>query len=136
MEQALKRSLSEMQGQLFEMSGKLGYDSQAFIKAFMRSDIAAGLDSEFDFMQWAGKEYIMERMQESCPEACLPGPVFAREVLYWAGYVYRYWHYCTGEDSKQIYKQANARTMSITYLAFHTLDVEQAIERLKEASKK
>ena len=58
--------LSQMQGTLFEMSGREGYDSETFIRVFMRSRIAEGLDSDFDFTHWAGKEYIMERMiQES-----------------------------------------------------------------------
>lgn len=61
MDHSLERSLSEMQGHLFEMSGELGYDSKTFIKSFMNSNIAKGLDDEFDFMQWAGKEYIFEK---------------------------------------------------------------------------
>ena len=45
----LRRSLSQMQGSLFEMSGMQGYDSETFIKVFMNSKIAEGLDSDFDF---------------------------------------------------------------------------------------
>ena len=40
-----------MQGALFEMSGAEGYDSKTFIRVFMRSKIAEGLDSDFDFTQ-------------------------------------------------------------------------------------
>ena len=63
-DKVLRRSLSEMQGALFEMSGAEGYDSETFIRVFMHSKIAEGLDSDFDYTQWAGKEYIMERMKE------------------------------------------------------------------------
>lgn len=66
-DKTLRRSLSQMQGALFEMSGSEGFDSETFIKVFMNSKIAEGLDSDFDFMQWAGKEYIMERMKEEYP---------------------------------------------------------------------
>ena len=45
----LIRSLSQMQGALFEMSGKEGYDSETFIRVFMHSGIAEGLDSDFDY---------------------------------------------------------------------------------------
>ena len=73
----LRRSLSQMQGSLFEMSGMQGYDSETFIKVFMNSKIAEGLDSDFDFTQWAGKEYIMERMKEEYPEGFVrQGTVF------------------------------------------------------------
>ena len=137
MEKSLQRTLSEMQGQLFEMTGNLGYDSVIFIRTFMNSDIAKGLDSEFDFMQWAGKEYILERMQDEIPEAFVKcGKVFDGETLFWTGYVYRKWHYITGESSKEIYKQASADIMNTNYYGFHTVDVELAIEWLKELKKK
>ena len=137
MENRLRSGLSEMQGQLFEMSGELGYDSEAFMKAFMTSDIAKDLDSEFDFMQWAGKEYIMERIQEELPQGCKKGgDVYSKETLYWAGYTYRWWHFYTGESSKEIYRIANAKTMNVTYFPYHTMDTEMAIERLTESKKK
>ena len=67
-DKVLRRSLSEMQGARFEMSGVEGYDSETFIRVFMHSKISEGLDSDFDYTQWAGKEYIMERMKEEYPE--------------------------------------------------------------------
>lgn len=57
-EQALRTPLSKMQGLLFELSGLKGYDSQIFIETFMKSQIAKGLDRDFDFMQWAGKDIL------------------------------------------------------------------------------
>ena len=46
--------------------------------------------------------------------------------------VYRYWHYVTGESSREIYRQAPAKTMNVNYLMFHTMDPEMAVEDLKE----
>ena len=60
------------------------------------------------------------------------GTIYDREVMYWAGYVYRYWHYYTNETSREIYQIADAKTMNDCWLGFHTLDVELAIEDLKE----
>ncbi len=54
------------------------------------------------------------------------------DEIYRLGYVYRCWHYYTGETSKELYRQASAKTMKATYLAYHTLDTEMAIDRLKE----
>ena len=53
-------------------------------------------------------------------------------VMYWVGYVYRYWHYVTGESSREIYRQAPTKTMNVNYLMFHTMDPEMAVEDLKE----
>ena len=133
----LTRSLSQMQGALFEMSGREGYDSETFIRVFMHSGIAEGLDSDFDYSQWAGKEYLMERMQKEYPEGFSEqGTVFDSETLYWAGYLYRYWHFDTGESSKEIYRQADAETINTMYYGYHTLDIKMAIDLLKENSKK
>ena len=105
MSDSLQSALSDMQGQLFEMSIEKGLDSEAFIKAFMLSDIAKNLDSEFNHMQWAGKEYIMERIYDELKDKLKSGgEIYDRETMYWAGYVYRTWHYYTGESSKEIYK--------------------------------
>lgn len=134
MSDSLQSALSDMQGQLFEMSIEKGLDSEAFIKAFMLSDIAKDLDSEFNHMQWAGKEYIMERIYDELKDKLKSGgEIYDRETMYWVGYVYRTWHYYTGESSKEIYKQAHAKTMRVTYFPYHTMSVEMAIDRLKES---
>ena len=130
---SLQRSLCDMQGKLFEESADMKYESAAFIEAFMTSDVSADLDSTFNHMQWAGKEYILERMQDELKDKLLHGKdLYDKETLYWIGYVYRYWHFYTGETSKEIYKQAPAERMRSVFLPYHALSVELAIERLKE----
>lgn len=57
-------------------------------------------------------------------------------VMYWVGYVYRYWHYVTGESSREIYRQAPTKTMNVNYLMFHTMDPEMAVEDLKKSTGK
>lgn len=132
MNTSLQRALCDMQGKLFEESAEKNYDSIAFIKAFMTSSVSADLDSDFNHMQWAGKEYILERMQDELKDKLKVGEPFDKETLYWIGYVYRYWHFYTGETSKEIYKQAPAKRMHTVFLPYHTMSVELAIDRLKE----
>ncbi len=128
---SFETSLCDMQGKLFEMSAAKGYASAGFIKAFMKSKIAQDLDSEYNFMQWAGKEYILERMEEELADSLAPGESFDTEVLFWIGYVYRYWHFYTGESSKEIIRQAPVAKMQTLYLGYHTMSVELAIDKLK-----
>ena len=133
MSKSLELALCDTQGQLFELSGDRGISSEAFIKAFMTSDISKDMDSEFNHVQWAGKEYIYSRMEDECKDAlAAPGEVFDKETLYWTGYIYRYWNLYTGESSKEIYRQAPAKTMQVVYLMYHTMSPEMAIDRLKE----
>ena len=123
--------LCDIQGRLFELSAAKGYDSAGFVKAFMLSETAKALDSTYNRMQWAGEEYLLE---EVTTEAALSvgGTMFSMDVLYWIGYLYRYWHYYTGESSAKIYRQAAVETMKRNYMMFHTMDPSLAIEGLKE----
>ena len=76
----LEFKLCDIQGRLFELSGKKGYDSATFIKAFMTSEVAKGLDSKFNRMQWAGEEYLLAELAETV-ELTKNGNVFDREAL-------------------------------------------------------
>ena len=131
MNESLKLALCEMQAQLFVQSQEKGYASESFINAFMNSDIAEDLDMPFNHMQWAGTHYLMSRMEEEHTNKLTQGECYDIETLYWAGYLYRYWHIYTGETSREILKQASAKTMRVVYLMYHTMSPEMAIDRLK-----
>ncbi|MDD6043349.1 MAG: hypothetical protein PUB87_06310 [Eubacteriaceae bacterium] len=129
----LQLKLCDIQGRLFELSAENKYNSAAFIKAFMMSVTAKELDSKYNRMQWAGEEYLLEEVASAAGESLTRnGEIFSADVLYWIGYIYRYWHYYTGEDSAKIYKQAPVQTMKRNYMMFHTMDPVLAIEDLKE----
>lgn len=131
MNESLKLALCEMQAELFVQSREKGYASESFIKTFMNSDIAEDLDMPFNHMQWAGTHYLMSRIEEEHADELVRGECYDTETLYWAGYLYRYWHIYKGESSREIYRQASAKTMRIVYLMYHTMSPEMAIERLK-----
>ena len=129
----LQLKLCDIQGRLFELSAEKGYGSAVFIKAFMTSEIAKDLDSKYNRMQWAGEEYLLDEIVSTNSDiASSNGEVFSADVIYWIGYLYRYWHFYTGERSVQIYKQAPVETMKRNYMMFHTMDPTLAIEDLKE----
>lgn len=130
---SLQITLCDTQGQLFALAAERGYASEAFIKAYMTSAVAADMDKELHHIQWAGKAYILSRMENELVDFLTKdGEVHDKEALYWMGYIYRYWHFYTGESSRDIYKQAPAKTMNVVYLMYHTMSSEMAIDRLKE----
>ena len=132
----LQLKLCDIQGRLFELSADSNYGSANFVKTFMTSEVAKALDSTYNRMQWAGEEYLLEELVAISGEKIThDGEVYSKDVLYWIGYLYRYWHYYTNEDSTKIYKQAPVGTMKRNYLMFHTMAPELAIEDLKEISK-
>ena len=129
----LQIKMCDIQGRLFELSADKGLGSAAFVKSFMLSEVAKGLDSKFNHMQWAGEEYLLDEIVSTSSEKLTEDvEVYSKDILYWIGYLYRYWHYYTDEDSAKIYKQAPVQTMKRNYMIFHTMDPVVAIENLKE----
>ncbi|MBO5463864.1 MAG: hypothetical protein J6A49_11195 [Clostridia bacterium] len=130
----LQLKMCDIQGRLFELSADRKYNSSTFVKVFMTSSVAKALDSKFNHMQWAGEEYLLDEIITSVDKESLTknGENLPKDVLYWIGYIYRYWHYYTGEYSEKIYKQAPFDTMKRNYMIFHTMAPEVAIEDLKE----
>ncbi|MBE6813386.1 MAG: hypothetical protein E7523_10975 [Ruminococcaceae bacterium] len=124
----------DVQGRLFELSAESQLNSAAFVKAFMSSHVAKGLDSKFNHMQWAGEEYLLDELTDSVGIENLTknAEILSKDVLYWMGYIYRFWHFYTGEDSAKIYKQAPFATMKRNYMMFHTMAPELAVDDLKE----
>ena len=98
----------------------------------MNSDVARRMDGVFDFLQWAGEEYLLEELDDEVGGLPRAGASWGREPMYWTGYLYRLWHYLTGETSRAIYATADVDTMGGAYLGMHVLDPELAIENLKE----
>ena len=129
----LQLKMCDIQGRLFELSVDRNLNSATFVKTFMKSNTAKYLDSKYNSMQWMGEEYLLE---EICDNAGAlfddEGQVLPKDVLYWIGYLYRYWHYYVDESSAEIYKQAPVKTMVRNYMIFHTMDPALAIENLKE----
>ncbi|MDE5597787.1 MAG: hypothetical protein K2J04_08135, partial [Lachnospiraceae bacterium] len=99
-----KRQLCDIQGRLFELAKRNGYDCPSFIESFMNSKTAAALDDVYDRLQWAGEEYILEELAEEVHGLKKAGKTYTSEVMYWTGYTYRYWHYYTNECSHDIYQ--------------------------------
>ncbi len=131
--ESLQLKLCDIQGRLFELSLNAGFDSISFIKAFMTSDVAENLDSPYNRMQWAGEEYLLEELiAEKKDDLIKSNTQFSRDVLFWIGYIYRYWHFYRNESSKTIYRIAPAETMERNYLMFHTMDAKMAIDDLIE----
>lgn len=130
---ALQLKLCDIQGRLFELSVDKKIGSANFIKTFMNSETAKALDSTYNRMQWAGEEYLLEEVVDSAGNKLdVRIELYSKDEAYWMGYLYRYWHYYTGESSKAIYKQAPVETMKRNYMMFHTMAPEMAIEDLKE----
>ncbi len=126
---SIRLKLCDIQGRLFERS--TAYGSEGFIRDFMNSEVAEHLDSPYNKLQWMGEEYLIDELKDE-KKLGKDGEKYSPEVLYWIGYLYRYWACTRGERSKRIYRQAPAKTMKRNYMAFHTFDPDVAIDDLIE----
>ena len=129
---SIQLKLCDIQGRLFERS--TDYASEGFIRDFMNSEVAAHLDSPYNKLQWMGEEYLIDELKDE-KVLSTDGEKYSPEVLYWIGYLYRYWACARGERSKRIYRQAPAKTMKRNYMVFHTFDPDVAIDDLIEIGK-
>ena len=125
----LQLKFCDIHGRLFERS--TAFASESFIRGFMNSEVAEHLDSPYNKLQWMGEEYLMEELQDEIALQAT-GEIYSPEVLYWTGYIYRYWACSRSEKSRQIYRWAPASAMRRNYMAFHTFDPDIAIDDLME----
>ena len=63
------------------------------------SKAAAALDDVYDRLQWAGEEYTLEELNDEIGGLKKAGTAYSLDVMYWTGYIYRYWHYYTNESA-------------------------------------
>lgn len=130
---SIELQLCDIQGRLFKLFARRGISSAEFIKVFMKSVTAKALDSSYNRMQWAGEEYLLEEVIDEAGDRFeKPGEVYPEELIYWLGYIYRYWHYVTGEASKEIIKLAPVKVMKKNHARLYMMTTEEAIEVLKE----
>ncbi len=132
---AIELAVTQAQANIFEKTGAMELDSENFIRFFMNSETCRQLDMNYSHMCFAGEAYIMEELLDEGKNRIIKSSdTFSGDELHWIGYIYRYWHYYTGESSAEIYKQADAKALKAVYPAYHTLDCRLAVDRIKEAN--
>ena len=126
--------LCKIQGAIFENSlKKTNTSSEIFIRRFMLSDIAKQFDSKAYLDGTLTKDEVFELIEEEYGESNYGENKYNSEVLYWIGYLYRYFSYTYELTSKQVYRYVKPKELNGLYLAYHTLSCAQAIERILEA---
>lgn len=127
--------LCELQARLFESLDRRNVDAKKFIRAFMNSRAAEGLDADYDRMQWAGSGYVFEEVMDEAGLKVDPAcPRYDVDALFYAGWIYRVWHYLTGETSREIYAQADENDILASY-GLHVEADKLAVEDLKELAR-
>ncbi len=130
---AITLKLCDIQGRLFKLFLDTNYDVESLVKSFMKSEVARHYDLSFSRYHNAWEGYLLDEfLDEYDKKISSKTNNISEDVIFWIGYVYRYWSIFKKESSKKIYKIAPFKTMATNYPMFHTLDVEVAIDNLIE----
>lgn len=126
--------LCELQGSTFELSlEKVETSSPIFIRRFMNSDVVKLFDNGSILQTNLQPQDIIEYIEEEYHELKYGKEKYTNNEMYWIGYLYRYFSYTYELSSYRVYKMVKPKELRNLYLPYHTLSVEQAIERILEA---
>lgn len=126
--------LCKLQGDIFENS--LNYvktSSEIFIRRFMNSNIVKEMDSLAFLDDTLSVNDVYDLIELEYGESNYGKVKYHTEALFWIGYIYRYFAYTYELSSRQVYKIIKPKELNELYYPYHTLDCEQAIERILEA---
>lgn len=139
--------ICDIQGELFALASREGLKCSEFIRKYMKSEICQYIDEldedpytyshsaqqADDVALSMAPEQIMERLfeEEKISLASTDGELYPEEMMRWAGWLYRYWHYLDRcKASNKIWRKANGQLMKQHYEELKDDKPEDAIEKL------
>ena len=123
--------LCDLQGNTFELSLELTTtSSEIFMRRFMYSKVAKTLDNESVLQMNIQPKDIIKRIEEEYKESKYGSVKYTKNEMYWIGYLYRYFSYTYELPSTRVYKIVKPKELRGLFLPYHTLSIEQAIERI------
>ena len=121
-------SVCKRQGNLFrECQYDFNADAFDFINKFMDSEIASDMDDELSPCHLWGIKQMGETLLHLTDVQIHSGVYVNGEVLYWLGYLYRYWSCWLKTPSKKVIRQAPAKDICDWYEGLHTVGFKEAI---------
>ena len=126
--------LCKIQAELFEKSVFcLNCSSSVFARRFMNSKIVRDLDSIALLDDSTTILDIFDELEKEYGPTTYGKEKYHKDVMYWCGYLYRYFSYTYNLNSKQVYRYLPLNYVASTYETYHTLSISNAIERLLES---
>lgn len=130
---SLGLKLCSYQAVLFEQSiEQTNCSSKIFIRRFMNSNLAKRMDSVGFLFDSLAVSDAIDEVEDQYGASTYGAEKFSIEEMHWIGYIYRYWAYVSGKTSKQLYKIVKPEQLRKRYFPYHSLDPQQAIDRIKE----
>ena len=130
---AIGLTLCRFQGDLFAYGEeRASCSSSCFVRAFLGSRLAKRMDTGAFFFEATDVPKAYAELKKEKPLA--RGKIKrGKEVLYWVGYLLRYWAYTEGIDSLSLARRVKPGVLFGVYEAYHGLSMAEAVERIKES---
>ena len=126
--------LCNLQAKTFESTVELtSVSSEIFIRRFMNSKIAKAMDNESILQTNIHEKDILDMIEEQYGKSEYGSTKYTHNEMFWIGYLYRYFCCTYGFSSVQVYRIVKPKELRGLFLAYHTMDPSQAIERILEA---
>ena len=125
--------ICDAQGEVFEEAAKSNFDMNKFTNDYLNSDFCLReIDSDYSVFQleWLSTILVVSDVEPRIDDTC--ETCWEPAVGYWVGYMYRYLHYLTLLNSREIIKNIPVEVMCDHYEAYHTTSYEYAGDLLKE----
>lgn len=126
--------LCDLQAKTFESSVDFAtVSSEIFIRRFMNSRVAKMMDDESVLQSNLHEKDFLVMIEEQYGVSRYGSIKYTHNEMFWIGYLYRYFCYTYELTTVQVYKIVKPKELRGLFLAYHTLDPAQAIERILEA---
>ena len=124
-------TVADIQGKLFVLAYKKGYDVFDFVKQYMKGDLSNYIDREFSIWQMQCEQRLLGHFVID-KDIKRNSEKIDVDALYWMGYFYRYWNFITRENSKDIVDIFTPKQALDSYYYYHLFDFDRSIEEIKD----
>lgn len=124
-------SLCKLQGDVFVSSlDNTNCSSEIFMRRFMTSKISKEFDSLAILDDSLTILEIIQKIDDEFGKTSYGRIKYEKEVMFWIGYIYRYFAYTYDLSSKFVYKIIKPKELNERYYVYHSFDPSIAIERI------
>ena len=124
--------LAEYQGKLFEKSNELQCSTGVFIRRFLHSNLLELLDKNEPAALSLDLKDGLHSILEQFGDSDYGQIKYAKSILFWMGYIYRYISYTREASTKFVMDLWDYKKMSDLYYSFHTQDPEWCVRSMLE----
>lgn len=126
---------SEIFGRTFALSSKEGMDSKKFVEAVMTEESMSDLVNVDEDQRWCDEYMLLNRLEDKREKPFEKGDTTDQYVMWFLGYLYKYWMRLYNLDAKTVYKILPFDRYLVMYNYYHTQDWDKVIYDATESYK-